>query len=230
VTPFNGAALLAMLLAFYPTVSGSELARARRERPEYFAAGVLFGSKGDKLQLPDGRVYDLIANAGGAPGTQRWQVIEPGPGSDEPWPLEPGPLTPIDVAAITPAPSDDSTFETLVSGAIGEIDGSDRTLDQARSTLADGATAGGLGDDGGHELDDVAEATAEIERARSADAIGDILGQSDGMSAAIETTDAAHDDPPPDPQLPPPPDPVPYPPTDNNPPPPDDGGSKPYDY
>jgi hypothetical protein len=39
VTPFDGAALLAMLLAFYPAVSAAALARARSERPEYFAGG-----------------------------------------------------------------------------------------------------------------------------------------------------------------------------------------------
>jgi hypothetical protein len=97
MTPFDAVALLAMLLAFYPTVNASELARARRERPEYFAGGTLLGSKGDKLRLPDGRIFDLIQNAGGLPGQQRWQVIEPGPSVPEPWPLEAGPLTPIDV-------------------------------------------------------------------------------------------------------------------------------------
>jgi hypothetical protein len=69
VTPFDPVALLAMLQAFYPTPSGAALAQARAERPEYFAGGELFGSKGDKLRLGDGRVFDCIFAAGGLPGS-----------------------------------------------------------------------------------------------------------------------------------------------------------------
>ncbi len=97
MTPFDPWALLAMLLAFYPTPSAAALRQARAERPEYFAGGLIIGSKGDKLELPDGRVWDLIYAAGGLPGDQRWQVLEvTGDAGGDGWGLEPGPLTPID--------------------------------------------------------------------------------------------------------------------------------------
>jgi hypothetical protein len=76
VTPFDPFALLSMLLAFYPAVSPAAFAQARRERPEYFAGGSIIGSKGDKLQLPDGRVFDCIFASGGPLSGQRWQVLD----------------------------------------------------------------------------------------------------------------------------------------------------------
>jgi len=59
VTPFDPAALVAVLSAFYPTVDVATLAQARRARPGVFAGGALVGD-GDRLQLPDGRVFLLI--------------------------------------------------------------------------------------------------------------------------------------------------------------------------
>jgi hypothetical protein len=113
MTPFDPWALLAMLLAFYPTPSAAALRQARAERPEYFAGGTIIGSKGDKLQLPDARVFDLIFAAGGLPGDQRWQVIDvTGDAGGDEWPLEPGPLTPIDPSTF-PASGGDSALETL---------------------------------------------------------------------------------------------------------------------
>lgn len=57
MTPFDAIALAAMLRAFYPEPGRPALERARRERPEYFAAGRLTGVAGNVLQLPDGRVF-----------------------------------------------------------------------------------------------------------------------------------------------------------------------------
>jgi hypothetical protein len=211
VTPFDATALLVMLLAFYPTVSGAELARARRERPEYFAAGVLFGTKGDKLQLPDGRVYDLIANAGGLPGSQHWQVIEPGPSVDDPWPLEPGPLTPIDTSGTTTPPGERTTFQTLVADAIGAIAGSDAALQSAGSRMADGAlsTAGGAGDE--TALGDAAEALDRQVRARGAFDVSDDIAQLGALADSIASLEGENADPPPAPAIPNEPDQMGYP-------------------
>jgi hypothetical protein len=227
VTPFDAAALLAMLRAFYPTVSGAELARARSERPEYFAGGVLFGTHGDKLRLPDGREFDLIFASGGAPGAQRWQVIEPGPAGDaDPYALEEGPLAYLDPAHVA-LPTVAPVFEPLVAAALAPLAGDDNVLGAASSTVAEGAAAAGNADAGAQELDDAERAVDEIERARSAGEVAEVLEQSDGMHAAIDTTDAEHDQAPPEPRLPDPPDPIPYP--SNEPPPPESGGSQPHD-
>jgi hypothetical protein len=228
MTPFDAVALLAMLLAFYPTVNASELARARRERPEYFAGGTLLGSKGDKLRLPDGRIFDLIQNAGGLPGQQRWQVIEPGPSVPEPWPLEAGPLTPIDVTVWAPPRPADETFESLVSTHLAELEGSDRVLDVARSDLAGGADrARELEDD--RALDDGAAVVDEIHRSSAGTEIADLADASNGQAGAIDSTDNEYDEAPPDPKIPDNPEPVPYPDTSNNPPPGESSGPQPHD-
>lgn len=202
MTPFDGVALLAMLLAFYPLVSSGELARARRERPEYFAAGELFGSKGDKLKLPDGRVFDLILNAGGLPGSQRWQVIEPGPGGDDPdFALEPGPLTPIDAGDdAAPAPSTD--FEQLVAGALEQLGASDAVLAGAGQRVSDDAGTIAIEDGGAGDLDELDAAAAEMDRSRSAEELADVIGQVDALSGAIDSTDSEYDEAPPELQLP----------------------------
>lgn len=228
MTPFDAVALLAMLLAFYPIVSSVELARARRERPEYFAGGTLIGSKGDKLRLPDLRIFDLIQNAGGLPGQQRWQVIEPGPSVAEPWPLEPGPLTPIDVEGTRPSPPGGDTFESLVSTHLAELDGSDRVLDVARSDLAGGADrAREIEND--RALDDGAAVVDEIHRSSAGTEIAEIADASNGQAGAIDSTDNDYDEAPPDPKIPDNPEPVPYPDTSNNPPPPESSGPQPHD-
>jgi hypothetical protein len=211
VTPFDATALLVMLLAFYPTVSGAELARARRERPEYFASGVLFGTKGDKLRLPDGRVFDLIANAGGLPGTQRWQVIEPGPGTDDPWPLEPGPLTPIDASGVDVPPGERTTFQGLVADAIGAIGGSDAALQSAGTRMSEGAfSSGGAGGDDA-ALGDAAEALDRQVKARGAFSVADDIAQLGALADSISALEGENDEPPPSPQVPNEPEPMGYP-------------------
>jgi hypothetical protein len=67
MTPFDPAALLAVLTAFYPIVSVAALAQARSDRPWAFANGALVGD-GSVLQLGDGRQFDLI-------GAGAWQVV-----------------------------------------------------------------------------------------------------------------------------------------------------------
>jgi hypothetical protein len=59
MTPFDGAALLAILGAFYPVVSIATLVQARADRPSAFSNGALVGD-GDRLQLADGRVFLLM--------------------------------------------------------------------------------------------------------------------------------------------------------------------------
>lgn len=67
MTPFDPSALVAILSAFYPDVSTASLAKARAERPGVFQGGTLVGD-GSQLQLPDGRLFDLI-------GPRGWQVV-----------------------------------------------------------------------------------------------------------------------------------------------------------
>lgn len=67
MTPFDPDALLAILSAFYPDVSTASLAKARAERPGVFSGGSLIGD-GSQLQLPDGRIFDVIGPSG-------WQVV-----------------------------------------------------------------------------------------------------------------------------------------------------------
>ena len=57
--PFDAIALTVMLRAFYPVTTPADLARARRERPEYFGGGRLGGRDGTLLYLPDGRVFQV---------------------------------------------------------------------------------------------------------------------------------------------------------------------------
>src|SRR5262245_54320550 len=110
---FDPVALLVMLLTFYPIVSVPELRRAQLERPEYFGGGVFIGSKGEKLKLPDGRIFDCIAGTSG-PNPQWWvgDVTNEPPGAGDPYPLEEGPLRLLD-ETIFPRPTPARDFETL---------------------------------------------------------------------------------------------------------------------
>lgn len=137
MTPFDPTALLAMLLTFYPIVSVAALARARSERPAYFAGGTLFGSTGEKLRLPDGRVFDLIFDASNPdPARRRWQVIEPSGGQTTAngFTLEPGPFTPIDEGAWF-RPTAAPVFVPLVAEALRGLGSADGLLGTAASTL-----------------------------------------------------------------------------------------------
>ena len=171
MTPFDGAALLAMLRAFYPVVSVAQLQAARRERPEYFGAGVLFGTKGEKLRLADGRVFDLIFAAGAGPGVARWQVIDV---TDEagsvpsPWPLEDGPLRPLDDDAAAP-PATAETFEALVAGELEAFGASDAVLDAAAVAVTELGAVVGVDDGSGAEFDGALEHHAAMRQALEVD-------------------------------------------------------------
>jgi hypothetical protein len=211
MTPFDGTALLVMLLTFYPAVSPAALAQARRERPEYFAGGVIIGTSQEAIRLPDGRIFDLIENAGGAPGTTRWHVLLMVPGGDDPsFPLEPGPLTPIDEGAlVTPAPA--AVFEGLAAGALEQLGGADGVIGSAEQTLSETANNAVLHDGGGQELEDVDAAVAEIFASRSADEFADVVEQADGIGRELDATDADFDEAPPDVPMPNEPDTPPWP-------------------
>lgn len=144
MTPFDPAALLAMLLAFYPP-SASSFARARSERPAYFAGGVIVGTGGDKLRLPDGRVWDCIYDVDGLSGGPRWQAIDVTDGGDtpSPYPLEPGPLAPVDLGA-WPGPRAARDFEALVAGAASDLAGADTGAGRARDTIAGASSPAAL--------------------------------------------------------------------------------------
>lgn len=146
MTPFAPAALLAMLLTFYPIVSVANLQIARRDRPEYFAGGTLFGTTGEKLRLPDGRVFDLIFDASNPdPARRRWQVIAASGAGDSGglFPLEAGPFTPIDESA-WPAPHAVPVFVPLVASAYASLGDADGLFGQASSTLVAASSSAAL--------------------------------------------------------------------------------------
>jgi hypothetical protein len=174
VTPFDAAALLAVLLAFYPVVSVASLQRARAERPEYFAAGTLGGSKGEELFLQDGRVFDLIAAAGGPPSGRHWQVIDvtndPG-GAADPFALEEGPLTPLDEDDTLPSPPGES-FVTLVADELSAFGATDEHLALAAAAVVEF--------DGGADLDNA-----------SGELLDPAIEHHDAMRSALDQDDPA---------------------------------------
>lgn len=131
--PFDPIALVVMLNAFYPAVSAAAFARARRERPEYFAGGTIIGTGGDKLKLPDGRIFDCIFAVDGPPSGRRWQALDVtngGDGPDDPFALEPGPLPFVDED--TPIFSGgDPSFESITAGGLDGLTGAAGVLDGA---------------------------------------------------------------------------------------------------
>lgn len=105
MTPIDLTALVVVLQVFYPDATAANLARAMIERPEYFAGARQVGAAGDQILLPDGRVIDLIANAGAADGSNRWQPIGLAHVDADPNAigLVPGPLVPVTIdQAIAP--------------------------------------------------------------------------------------------------------------------------------
>lgn len=200
MTPFDPSALLAMLLAFYPTVSPAALALARRERPEYFAAGQIIGSKGDKLQLPDGRVFDCIFAAGGAPGQQRWQAIDvtndPG-GSGGGFDLEAGPLVPMDDAALDVLGGGES-FTSIVADELDAFGASDERLQAAATAAAEFDGAGRIEDSFARTIEPAAEHHTAMRVALDLD---DPAEEFEAAGLSQETIDSSltqYDEPKPD--------------------------------
>lgn len=219
MTPFDPVALVAMLTVFYPIVSVENLQRARAERPEYFAGGVLFGSKGDKLRLPDGRVFDLIFAAGGPASGRRWQaldVTDDAAGGDDPFALEEGPLVPLDDSAVT-IPRSDPAFTALVAGELAALEHDDSILAAAAQPVIEFTGADDLDHAFGEFIDPADEAHGGTLAALDSDPITDVLESSAGGAAVVDSMSGEYtEDPPPDTPEPDPGD-----------PPGDDGGKEP---
>jgi hypothetical protein len=199
VTPFDADALLAMLLAFYPRPGGAALRRARLERPEYFAGGTIIGSSSTHLQLPDGRIFDLVFDEGSA--RARWQVLyddpnAPDAGVDDPFALEQGPLDFVDEDVVI-FPDLADSFEGLVSDGLQPLSGAEGALDAA----ADAATAA----DGSADLESsyaalvepAARAHADIRAALDGDEFSDELRASDDQGRVPPIASTELDEPPP---------------------------------
>lgn len=144
MTPFDAAALLAMLLTFYPVVGPAALERARRERPEYFAGGEIMGTNRDRFRLPDGRIFDCIFGASGPSDQWRWQCIELGGGPElppDPFALEAGPVRPIDESAYVFPPYGE-VFGPLVRNGLAELPPVEQRFDAATATITAALTSG----------------------------------------------------------------------------------------
>lgn len=211
MVPFDAIALLAMLQAFYPVVGPAALAQARRERPDYFAAAVIIGTSGDKIQLADGRIFDLIFDALG-PNT-RWQAIEigtgpGGPDVDDPFALEAGPLVPIDLSAF-PSPASVPVFESLVAGRLWELGVHDAALQSAQDLMLLHSSSTPLEDAYARTMD---HANGQLGALLGVLYLTDPVNLIAQSRAAVDTIDAEHGrvdepppaDPPPLPPLPPP--------------------------
>lgn len=200
-SPFDGAALVAMLQAFYPAVSAAAFARARSERPDYFGGGVIFGSKGDKLRLPDGREFDCIQAAGGPPSGRRWtcSLIDPNAGGDDdPFALEDGPLAFVDEETVI-FPGGDPSFESLVTGPLGTLDGAEAALDGSAEAIV--AWDGADRVDGSYRalVEPATEAHKRIRAALDNDNPADVIAATNAHDGEIEGARADYVEPaPPD--------------------------------
>lgn len=201
VTPFDPDALVAMLRAFYPQPSGAAFALARAQRPEYFAGGVIFGSKGDKLRLPDGREYDCILAAGGPPSSRAWMcsLIEPGdPGVDDPFALDDGPLAYIDDGVVI-FPGDVPDFEQLVVTELGALDGAEGVLDRAGADVQVAADPDRF--DGSYRalVDPAREAHVRLRNALDGDDPMDVIESTNAHDGEIDSARGDYvESPPPD--------------------------------
>lgn len=201
MTPFDPIALLSILLTFYQPATVENLRRAHRERPEYFAGGELFGTNGEKLRLPDGRVWDFIFDVGGPQA--RYQAIDvtAGDGDSGAFPLEPGPLRPIAVDSVIPPPSSGQSFESLFAGALGELGAAEGAIGHHEQIIAGAADPIGL--DAEFE-DTIGRAAATLEGDRFAFAAldpGALLDRSTEQQFGIDGVDRElpnPDDTPPD--------------------------------
>jgi hypothetical protein len=201
VTPFDPVALVAMLMAFYPIVSPATLVRARAERPEYFAGGVLLGHSGDKLQLPDGRIWDLIFAVDGPIAQRKWQALDvtnSGGGPEDPFALEPGPLTPVD-EAMELWPAIGSDFAGLVAGHLAQFGGSEGLLDRAAADVVELQVDAALESGYAATIEPALEQHAGVRAALDADNPVDVLEQAEGHGGIIDQQSGAYDEePPPD--------------------------------
>lgn len=200
MTPFDPIALLVMLLAFYPVVSAAAFALARVERPEYFSGGVIFGSKGDKLRLPDGREFDCIIAAGGPASGRRWWVnlivVDPNAAPDI-FALGDGPIAPLDEIDTLPPPSGD-TFTSLVAGELAALDGADDVLHGAATAVTEFDGGADLEDASAQLLDPAAVHHANTRAALDHDDPAEELESAGLTREEIDARLSEYDDPPPD--------------------------------
>ena len=191
-----------MLRSFYPIVSPAELVRAWRERPQYFAGAVIIGTSGDKIRLPDGRIFDLIYAVDGNPADRRWQVIEPGPAEDGGrFPLEPGPLLFVDPDQLG-TPVAGVVFESLVAGRLAQLGGVDAAIGVHEQTIVSASSSEGFA---ASYWDTVRWAEGNLAGHVSSQASMDLAGvvqQSGAMGEAIVSTESSYDNPPESPDMP----------------------------
>ncbi len=200
MTPFDPWALLAMLLAFYPTVSAAAFAQARRERPEYFAGGRIVGSGGDKLQLPDGRIFDYILAVDGPAAGRRWIMLDVtnDPGAPaSPFALEPGPLVPLDEEFTLP-PGAGPMFENLVAGELEAFGASDGQLHTASVAIVEFSGAALLEDAYEREIVPALDAHSAFASSLDADDVGTELEAAEDHGRIIDGTETEYDEDPPD--------------------------------
>lgn len=196
---FNPDALVAMLTTYYPVVSPAAFARARVERPAPFWGGIIIGSKGDKLRLPTGRIFDCIYAAGGLPSQQRWQAIDvtdAGPDPADPFPLEPGPvefLYDADVLQARGLPD----FESFVTGQLEPLNGADDVLSGAGASVLDFPGADAVDGAGRALLDPAIEAHVAIRAALDGDDPIDELGAASEHAGVPDTAGQQYVDEPP---------------------------------
>lgn len=211
MTPFDGAALVAMLMTLYPVVTPANFVRARAEQPSYFANGIIFGSKGDKLQLPDGRQFDCIFAAGGPVSGRRWicMEIDPNaPGAEDVFALSPGPLEPIDEQQVI-FPGGDPSLESFITGELGPLDGAEGVLDGARDAVIVAADPIQLEGTYRALVEPAAAAHATLRAALDDDNPGDVIDRTNAHDPEIDAargdyvTEEPGDGEPPDPGGPP---------------------------
>lgn len=194
MTPFDAVALLAMLLAFYPRPSGASLLRARAERPDYFAGGTVIGSSHTHLQLPDGRIWDLVFDEGSS--RARWQVLfvdptDPGAGDADPFPLEAGPLDSVDEELVI-FPETRATFAPLVAGALAELTGADDVLRGAGDAVTAADVAGDLDRSYRDLVEPAARAHGDMRTALDVDDPSDVIAATENHGAAIDAGEGAY--------------------------------------
>ena len=199
MTPFDPWALLAILEAFYPEPTAASLRRARSERPEYFAGGTLIGRSGDKLQLPDGRIWDLIFGVDGPRPPRRWiaiDVTDPDPNAVPGFELEPGPLEPLDEEMLLFPPHAD-IFTPLVAGHLEGLEGSDGVLATAATAVLAHDGAGRLERDWARVMEPAIAQHATIRVALDGDDPIAVLAAATGHDGEIEGGRRDYDEPPP---------------------------------
>jgi hypothetical protein len=218
LAPFDPGAALAVLVRYTPP-SGANLLHALADRPDVFAGAVPIGHGGDKIQLPDGAIWDCIYNVDGPPSARRWQMlyIDPNapPPPPDPFALERGPLDFID-ETMPIGPLGGPSFETIAAGILEPLNGADDVLAGGAATIADLDVGAGLDDGSDSSLSDAMDGNAATRAAIDNDNPADVIDATNNHSAEISSGQHDYVEPPvPDAPVPDPGNP----PDDGNPPP-----------